>query len=59
MTTIPQVFIAGEFIGGCTDVFNAHKGGQLQALLDKRGVSYDRTVHIDPYSFLPSWLHPR
>jgi cysteine synthase A len=59
MTTIPQVFVAGEFIGGCTDVFNAHKAGRLQALLDKRGISYDRTVQVDPYSFLPSWLHPR
>jgi cysteine synthase A len=59
MTTIPQIFVAGEFIGGCTDVFNAHKAGRLQALLDKRGVSYDRTVDVDPYSFLPSWLHPR
>jgi cysteine synthase len=59
MTTIPQIFVAGEFIGGCTDVFNAHKAGRLQALLDKRGVSYDRTVQVDPYSFLPSWLHPR
>jgi cysteine synthase A len=59
MTTIPQIFVAGEFIGGCTDVFNAHKAGRLQALLDKRGVSYDRTVDVDAYSFLPSWLHPR
>jgi cysteine synthase A len=59
MTTIPQIFVAGEFVGGCTDVFNAYKAGRLQALLDERGVSYDRTAHVDPYSFLPSWLHPR
>jgi len=59
MTTIPQSFVAGEFIGACTDVFNAHKAGRLQALLDKGGVLYDRTVHVDRYSLLPSWLHPR
>jgi cysteine synthase len=59
MATIPQVFVAGEFIGGCTDVFDAYKAGRLQALLDEHGVPYDRTVQVDPYSFLPTWLHPR
>ena len=59
MSTIPQVFIGGEFIGGCTDVFDACKAGRLQALLERHGVAYDRSVQIDPYSFLPSWLHPR
>jgi len=59
MTTIPQIFVGGDFIGGCTDVFNAYKAGRLQALLDEHGVLCDRTVQVDPYSFLPSWLHPR
>jgi cysteine synthase A len=57
--TIPQVFVGGEFIGGCTDVFDAYKSGRFQQLLDKSGVEYDRTVKVDPYSFLPTWLHPR
>ena len=57
--TIPQIFVGGEFIGGCTDVFDAYKQGRLQALLDKSNVSYDRSVRVDPYTFLPSWLHPR
>ena len=59
VNTIPQVFVGGEFIGGCTDVFDAHKEGRLQALLDKHHVPYDRDLHLDAYSFLPSWLHPR
>jgi cysteine synthase A len=59
MTTIPQIFVGGEFVGGCTDVFDAYKAGRLQALLDKHGASYDRSLRVDPYSFLPSWLHPR
>jgi len=59
ITTIPQIFVGGEFVGGCTDVFDAYKSGRLQALLDKHGASYDRTLRVDPYSFLPSWLHPR
>jgi cysteine synthase A len=59
MTTIPQIFVGGEFVGGCTDVFDAYKAGRLQALLDTHGASYDRNLRVDPYSFLPSWLHPR
>jgi cysteine synthase len=58
-TTIPQIFVGGEFLGGCTDVFDAYKQGRFQALLDQNNVSYDRTVKVDPYSFLPTWLHPR
>jgi cysteine synthase len=59
VSTIPQIFVGGEFVGGCTDAFDAWKAGRLQALLDKHGVSFDRTVRLDPYSFLPTWLHPR
>jgi cysteine synthase len=57
--TIPQIFVGGEFVGGCTDVFDAWRAGTLQALLEKHGVPCNRRVDADPYSFLPSWLHPR
>ncbi len=59
MNTIPQIFVGGEFVGGCTDVFDAFKAGRLQALLEKHHASYDRTLSVDPYAFLPGWLHPR
>ena len=59
ITTIPQVFVGGEFIGGATDVFDAYKDGRLQSLLDKNHVAFDRGLQIDPYSFLPTWLHPK
>jgi len=59
MTTIPQVFIGGEFIGGCTDTLDAWKQGRLQQLLRRAGVNYDESAQADPYSFLPAWLHPR
>jgi cysteine synthase A len=59
MKTIPQVFVGGEFIGGCTEVFDACRDGSLQKLLDQAHVQYDKTIDIDPYSFLPTWLHPR
>jgi cysteine synthase A len=57
--TIPQVFAGGEFIGGATETFDAFKDGRLQRLLVQRGVHFDDTVRIDPYSLLPGWVHPR
>ena len=57
--TIPQVFIGGEFIGGCTETLEAFKDGRLQALLGRHGVRFDEGVRVDPYSLLPAWLHPR
>ena len=49
--TIPQIFVGGEFIGGCTEVFDAYKEGRLQTLLEKNAVAYDQSVSLDPYSF--------
>ena len=57
--TIPQIFIGGEFVGGCTDIFDGWNEGQVQRLLDDAGVKYNRAVEVDTYSFLPEWLHPR
>jgi len=57
--TIPQIFVGGTFIGGCTDVFDAWKGGQLQAQLDANEVAYSDDESGDPYGFLPNWLQPR
>jgi cysteine synthase A len=59
VSTIPQVFVGGEFVGGCTELLDAQKEGRLQKLLAKSGVEYDKSVDIDPYSCLPTWLHPR
>lgn len=59
MMTIPQVFVAGQLIGGCTEVFDAFRDGSLQKILDKAGMEYDKNVDSNPYSFLPDWVHPR
>jgi cysteine synthase len=59
MLTIPQIFIAGEFIGGCTDLFDAWQAGRVQLLLNRAGVVYATDLEVDPYAFLPGWLHPR
>jgi cysteine synthase A len=57
--TIPQIFVGGEFLGGCSEIFAAYKDGKLQKLLKENGVSYDETVQLDPDKLLPGWLHPR
>jgi cysteine synthase len=57
--TIPQVFVAGEHIGGATEVFDAFREGRLQELLEANDVAWKRSSDLDPYSFLPGWLHPR
>ncbi|MEE8370703.1 MAG: pyridoxal-phosphate dependent enzyme, partial [Sphingomonadales bacterium] len=59
MKTIPQIFVGGELIGGCTEVFDAFKEGRLQKMLGASGISLEKGVDVDPYSFLPDWLHPR
>jgi cysteine synthase len=58
-TTIPRIFVAGEHIGGCTELFDAWRAGRVQQLLDARGVTFDREMIVDPYGFLPKWLQPR
>jgi cysteine synthase A len=57
--TIPQIFVGGDFVGGATDAFDAWRDGRLQRLLDRAGVAYAGDKTEDPYSFLPTWLHPR
>ena len=57
--TIPQIFVGGKHIGGATETFDAFNEGDLQTLLGQSGVAYNQAVTVDPYSLLPSWLHPR
>jgi cysteine synthase len=57
--TIPQIFVGGERIGGCTELFDAMRSGELQRRLDAAGVAYDKSVALDPYTLLPNWVHPR
>ncbi len=57
--TFPQIFVKGEFLGGCTDLFDGLKAGEIAETLRKHGVPMDETVVTDPYKHLPGWLHPR
>ena len=57
--TIPQVFVGGEYLGGCTDTMAAFKAGRLQSLLQQHGGKFDESVRVDPESLLPGWIQPR
>jgi len=57
--TVPQIFVGGQLVGGCTEVLDAYKDGSFQKLLASSGVAYKKDLDIDPYSFFPAWLHPR
>ncbi len=57
--TIPQIFVGGEHVGGCTETFDAMRAGELQARFKAHGIAFDESVDIDPYSLFPNWLQPR
>ena len=57
--TIPQIFIGGEHIGGCTDVLDAWRVGSLKRRLTDLGIPFDTQAELDSYSLLPKWLQPR
>jgi cysteine synthase A len=57
--TIPQIFVGGKFMGGCTETFDAFKSGEFQVLLQEHKVAFNQHVHVAPYSLLPGWLQPR
>ena len=42
--TIPQLYVKGEFVGGCDIITEMTLSGELDALLDENGVSYDKAA---------------
>ncbi len=43
--TIPQLYVKGEFIGGCDIVREMYQTGELQALFVDKGIL--KTLHLD------------
>ena len=37
--TIPQLYVKGEFVGGCDIIREMFQSGELQSLLDEKGVA--------------------
>ena len=42
--TVPQLYVKGEFVGGCDIVTEMTLSGELDQLLDRAGVPYDKTA---------------
>lgn len=40
--TIPQLYVKGEFVGGCDIVTEMTLSGELDQLFDQKGVGYDK-----------------
>ncbi len=40
--TIPQLYVKGEFVGGCDIITEMTLSGELDALFEAKGVAYDR-----------------
>ncbi|MEO1550137.1 MAG: Grx4 family monothiol glutaredoxin [Pseudomonadota bacterium] len=42
--TIPQLYIKGEFVGGCDIVIEMTLSGELDSLLAEKGVAFDKAA---------------
>ena len=40
--TIPQLYVKGEFVGGCDIITELTLSGELDTLFDENGVSFDK-----------------
>ena len=40
--TIPQVYIKGEFVGGCDIVKEMYENGELQKTLESKGINFKK-----------------
>ena len=40
--TIPQLYVKGEFVGGCDIITEMTLSGELDALFEQNGVAYDK-----------------
>jgi monothiol glutaredoxin len=42
--TIPQLYVKGEFVGGCDIITEMTLSGELDTLLEQSGVTYDKAA---------------
>jgi len=40
--TIPQVYIKGEFVGGCDIVKEMYENGELKKVLEDKGINFKK-----------------
>jgi len=56
LRSIPQIFVAGELIGGATEIFDAFAAGRLQSLLAAHAIPFEDTLGAEAQTLLPGWL---
>ena len=44
--TVPQLYVKGEFVGGCDIIREMFQEGELQDLLGQKGVPFDKKTAI-------------
>ncbi|WP_114391550.1 Grx4 family monothiol glutaredoxin [Oleisolibacter albus] len=42
--TIPQLYVKGEFVGGCDIVRDMYESGELQSLLKDKGIAFNEAA---------------
>ncbi len=42
--TIPQLYVKGEFVGGCDIITEMYQSGELQSLLAEKGIAHDQAA---------------
>src|ERR1700759_1294558 len=42
--TIPKLYVKGEFVGGCDIVTEMYQSGELESLLNEKGVPHQATA---------------
>ena len=42
--TIPQLYVKGEFVGGCDIIREMYEAGELQDLFDKENIQYNKAA---------------
>lgn len=42
--TIPQLYVKGEFVGGCDIITEMTLSGELDQLLDNKGIAFDKAA---------------
>lgn len=59
MLSISQIFVGGELLGGCNELFGAYADGRLAMLLRAQGIEQAEAPALDPTILAPVWLHSR
>jgi monothiol glutaredoxin len=42
--TVPQLYVGGEFVGGCDIVMEMFQSGELETLLEDKGVAHSKAA---------------